>query len=139
MKALSLRHKQGWPFMHGYYYTEFTHRNACAVWVYIRSGCCPPRYNPWSNNQTSGIHDVMWKWSIALDLYMMSLNQQLTFYQLATHETRGYLVLRLLCIFCVCFSPCVSPLITCTIIISHTLFPYDLTLVDFGNLDSCFV
>jgi len=27
----------------------------------------------------------------------------------------------------------------CAIITSHTLLPYDLTLVDFGNLDGCFV
>jgi len=34
---------------------------------------------------------------------------------------------------------CASPLIMCAIIMSHTLLPCDLTLVDFDNLDDCFV
>jgi len=34
---------------------------------------------------------------------------------------------------------CASPLITCAISMSGTLLPCDLTVVDFGNLDSCFV
>ena len=34
---------------------------------------------------------------------------------------------------------CASAIITCAIITSHTLLPCDLTLVDFGNLDGCFV
>ena len=34
---------------------------------------------------------------------------------------------------------CASALITCTIITSCTLLPCDLAIVDFSNLDSCFV
>jgi len=34
---------------------------------------------------------------------------------------------------------CASPLITCAIITSCTLLLCNLTLVDFGNLDGCFV
>ena len=59
------------------------------------------------------------------------------YYQLAAHEVRGRLVLRLLCRFRVCISVylciCASALITCAIITSRTLLPCDLTLVDLGN------
>ena len=41
--------------------------------------------------------------------------------------------------FVLSVSVCVSPLITCAIITSRALLPCDLTLVDFGNLDDCFV
>jgi len=62
------------------------------------------------------------------------------YYQPAAHEAHGRLVLRLLCIFCVCWYICASALIMCTIITSRSLLvamqPY---LVDFGNLDGCFV
>jgi len=57
-----------------------------------------------------------------------------SFYQLATHEAHGRLVLRLLCVFCMCLFvsiynyTCASPLT------SRTLLPCDLTLVDFGIL-----
>jgi len=33
----------------------------------------------------------------------------------------------------------VSALITCEMITSHTLLPWDLALIDFGNLDGCIV
>ena len=60
----------------------------------------------------------------------------ITFYQPATHEARGRLVLRLLCCFRVCIYICESALITCAIITSCTLLPRDLTSVDFGS--GCF-
>jgi len=49
------------------------------------------------------------------------------FYQLAAREVRGQLVLRLLCVFHVCWYIfifiCASALITCAIITSRTLLP----------------
>jgi len=48
MKALSLLHKQGCPFMRAHSEAEFTRRNACAGWVFpierntFDSACCPP-------------------------------------------------------------------------------------------------
>ena len=69
----------------------------------------------------------------------ISLERFADFYQPAV---RGWLVLRLLCGFHVCMYiyvyVCASALITCAIIISCTLLPCDLTLVEFCNLDSCF-
>ena len=32
--TLSLLDKQGWAFTHGYFYAEFTCRNACTGWVF---------------------------------------------------------------------------------------------------------
>ena len=51
----------------------------------------------------------------------------LHFYQPATREACGQLVLRLLCVFHVCICLCVSALITCAIITSRKLLPCDLT------------
>ena len=48
-------------------------------------------------------------------------------YQLATCEARGWLVLRLLCVFHICIYLCASALITCAIIMSRTLLLRDLT------------
>ena len=46
-----------------------------------------------------------------------------------TSEVRGRLVLRLLCVFHVCWYICASVLITCTIIISHSLHCCHATLL----------
>jgi len=60
-------------------------------------------------------------WILAL------LGNKLSFYQPATHKAHGWLVLRLLCSFRICWYICASALITCAIITSRTLLPCDLT------------
>ena len=71
----------------------------------------------------------------------MEMEQDLNnFYQPAVHFKHSPLNLILLYVFRFCLSVyilvCASALITCT---SCTLLPCDFTLVDFGNLDGCFV
>jgi len=65
----------------------------------------------------------------------------LFFYQLAACEVRGRLVLRLLCVFCVCWHIylCVRTYHVRNNYVTYivAMRPYFI-LVDFGNLDGCF-
>jgi len=73
----------------------------------------------------------------------LKLKLKFVFYQLAPHEAHSRLVLKItLCFPCLylCTVYCASALIMCAIITSRRLLPSNLTLiVDFGNLDGCFV
>ena len=88
MKALSLLHRQGCPFMRGYFKAEFTRRNACAGWVFvfpIERNKFEARAAPPGMNQTSTYEWRHWKrvyWTKILgsksyDIYQLTMKSSL--------------------------------------------------------------